>query len=68
MLIRDRQLKPVNTCSTGKLQFNAFSERLDIPLPCRLVREGFPYVSLKEQQRMVSHPVQQYQATLANME
>lgn len=32
---------------------NPFSGRLDIPLPCRLVNEGFPCVRLIEQRRMV---------------
>ncbi|KAK5111305.1 hypothetical protein LTR85_012200 [Meristemomyces frigidus] len=50
----DEQLKPTNICSHGKLQFNMFNECMDIPLPCRLVREGFPYVQLREQQRMHS--------------
>ncbi|KAK5119587.1 hypothetical protein LTR85_007416 [Meristemomyces frigidus] len=48
----DRQLKPTNTSSTGKVQFNAYSDRLDIALPCRLVREGFPCFRLLEQRRM----------------
>ncbi|KAK4548249.1 hypothetical protein LTR36_010119 [Oleoguttula mirabilis] len=51
----DKQLKPVNPGAGRKLQFNMFSERLAIPLPSRLVREGFQHVSLREQQRM--HPV-----------
>lgn len=32
--------------------FNPFADRLDIPLPCRLVREGFPCHRLLEQRRM----------------
>ncbi|KAK3654018.1 hypothetical protein LTR56_003453 [Elasticomyces elasticus] len=52
MLGDDKQLKPTNTCSTGKVNFNAFNHRLDIPLPCRLVEEGFPHYPLREQRRM----------------
>ncbi|KAK4888950.1 hypothetical protein LTR27_012230 [Elasticomyces elasticus] len=52
MLGDDKQLKPTNTCSTGKVKFNAFNHRLDIPLPCRLVEEGFPHYPLREQRRM----------------
>ncbi|KAK0260293.1 hypothetical protein LTS09_005109 [Friedmanniomyces endolithicus] len=48
----DKQLKPTNTCSRGKINFNAFNDRLDIPLPCRLVDEGFPHYRLLEQRRM----------------
>lgn len=32
--------------------FNPFNERIDNPLPCRLIREGFPYFRLREQRRM----------------
>ncbi len=45
-------MKPTNTCSRGKINFNAFNDRLDIPLPCRLVEEGFPHYRLLEQRRM----------------
>ncbi|KAK4548272.1 hypothetical protein LTR36_010142 [Oleoguttula mirabilis] len=48
----DRQLKPTNTSSKDKVQFNAYSDRLDVALPCRLVREGFPCFRLLEQRRM----------------
>ncbi|KJY02467.1 hypothetical protein TI39_contig50g00005 [Zymoseptoria brevis] len=55
----DRQLQPTNTCirdhnrDTGvHTQYNAYFDRLDISLPCRLVAEGFPFVRLKEQRRM----------------
>ncbi|KAK1810468.1 hypothetical protein LTR12_015158 [Friedmanniomyces endolithicus] len=48
----DKQLKPTNTCSRGRINFNAFNDRLDIPLPCRLVEEGFPHYRLLEQRRM----------------
>ena len=47
-----RQLKPTNTSAKGKIQFNALSDRLDIPLPCRLAEEGFPIYRLLEQRRM----------------
>jgi len=48
-----RQLPPTNTSAKGKkVQFNAFNNRLDIPLPSRLAREGFPCVRLLEQRRM----------------
>lgn len=47
-----RQLSPVNTCSKDKLVFNPFLDRLNIALPRRLIREGFPYFVLREQRRM----------------
>lgn len=50
----DKQLTPTNTSAKGKIQFNAFCSRLNIPLPCRLVREGFPCFRLREQHRMHS--------------
>lgn len=52
LTIIDRQLKPTNTSAKEKIQFNAYSNRLDIALPCRLVREGFPCYRLREQRRM----------------
>ncbi|KAK3626304.1 hypothetical protein LTR56_019881 [Elasticomyces elasticus] len=52
MLGDNKQLKPTNTCANGKVDFNAFNHRLDIPLPCRLVEEGFPHYRLLEQRRM----------------
>lgn len=54
MLTCNSQLKPTNTTSKGKLVFGQFTEQLDISLPTRLLNNGFPYVYLKEQQRMVS--------------
>lgn len=47
-------MPPINTCAGGKdkadePQFNPFRDRLDVALPCRLVREGFPHVRLEEQ-------------------
>lgn len=48
----DRQLLPTNTSAKGKTQFNYFSDRLDIALPNRLEREGFPCHRLLEQRRM----------------
>ena len=47
-----RQLKPTNTCAKDRVQFNAYNDRLDIALPCRLVKEGFPVFRLLEQRRM----------------
>lgn len=47
------QLKPTNVTSKGKLVFGQFGEQLDLALPARLVKHGFPYVYLKQQQRMV---------------
>ena len=40
--------------SKGKLHFNIYNDRLNLPLPLRLINEGFPHTSLKEQQHM--HP------------
>lgn len=51
----ERQLAPTNTSSKGKLVHSHFGAQLDIALPNRLVKEGFPFVFLKEQQRMVRH-------------
>lgn len=34
------------------MQFNAYNDRLDISLPCRLAREQFPCFRLLEQRRM----------------
>ncbi|KAF2774488.1 hypothetical protein EJ03DRAFT_347084 [Teratosphaeria nubilosa] len=48
----DKQLRPTNTCSRGAVTFNAFNHRLNIDLPSRLVREGFPVYRLLEQRRM----------------
>ncbi|EMC93486.1 hypothetical protein BAUCODRAFT_243573 [Baudoinia panamericana UAMH 10762] len=48
----DKQLKPTNTSSKKNDRYNAFSDRLDISLPCRLVRQGFPHFRLLEQRRM----------------
>ena len=48
------QLAPTNTASDGKLVFGQYTKQLDIALPHRLVKEGYPYVFLREQQRM--HP------------
>ncbi|KAH9833625.1 AAA domain, partial [Teratosphaeria destructans] len=48
----DKQLRPTNTCSRGTVTFNAFNDRLNIDLPSRLVREGFPVYHLLEQRRM----------------
>lgn len=50
----DKQLQPTNTSAKGKVVFNTFSDRLDIALPVRLVREGFPCYRLLEQRRMHS--------------
>lgn len=55
MLGDERQLEPTNTCAKGRVQFNPFSERLNIPLLSRLKREGFPCVELVEQHRMSHH-------------
>lgn len=48
----DKQLQPTNTSSKGEVVFNAFRDRLDISLPVRLMREGFPCYRLVEQRRM----------------
>ncbi|KAI7478687.1 hypothetical protein KC357_g4295 [Hortaea werneckii] len=68
------QLKPTNTnakTEAGKPEFNPYSDRWDLSLPTRLVRQGFPYVALKTQMRMhkdlasfVSRSF--YEGTLAN--
>ncbi|KAK3680639.1 hypothetical protein LTR37_021127 [Vermiconidia calcicola] len=50
----DKQLQPPNTSAKGETQFNYFSDRLDIPLPNRLVQEGYPCHFLLEQRRMHS--------------
>lgn len=50
----DKQLQPVNTSAKGKVKFNYFSDRLNISLLARLVREGFPHHRLLEQRRMHS--------------
>ena len=55
MLGDERQLEPTNTCAKGRVQFNPFNERLNIPLLSRLKREGFPCVELVEQHRMNHH-------------
>lgn len=47
------QLKPTNTTSKGNLVFGQFNEQLDLALPSRLVKHGFPFTYLKKQQRMV---------------
>ena len=47
-------MKPVNTCYKNRIQYTPFAERLDIALPTRLIRQGFPCYRLKEQRRM--HP------------
>lgn len=47
-----RQLQPTNTSAKGAVQFNYFSDRLDIALPTRLEKEGFPCYHLAEQRRM----------------
>lgn len=48
----DKQLKPTNTSSKGDVVFNAFSARLNISLPARLVNENFQCHRLVEQRRM----------------
>ena len=51
----DRQLPPPNTSAKDRkanAMFNYFYERLDMPLPNRLVEEGFPCYYLVEQRHM----------------
>ncbi|KAI7090632.1 hypothetical protein KC356_g1315 [Hortaea werneckii] len=51
----EKQLDPANTNAkntTGKPQFNPYSDRLSLSLPTRLVRQGFPYLALDTQMRM----------------
>ncbi|SMR52371.1 unnamed protein product [Zymoseptoria tritici ST99CH_3D1] len=48
----DRQLRPPNKSADRKVQYNHYLKRLDISLPLRLKREGWPCFELKEQYRM----------------
>ncbi|GIZ38434.1 hypothetical protein CKM354_000185100 [Cercospora kikuchii] len=50
----DRQLGPVNTCSSEKFQIALYLDRLNISLLSRLINQGFPHNKLLEQHRM--HP------------
>ncbi|KAI7371119.1 hypothetical protein KC354_g790 [Hortaea werneckii] len=70
----EEQLNPTNTnakTKEGRPRFNPYSDRWSLPLPTRLVRQGFPYVALRTQMRMhkdlasfVSRSF--YEGTLAN--
>ncbi|KAI6816279.1 hypothetical protein KC365_g15540 [Hortaea werneckii] len=51
----EEQLNPTNTnakTKEGRPRFNPYSDRWSLPLPTRLVRQGFPYVALRTQMRM----------------
>ncbi|SMR51281.1 unnamed protein product [Zymoseptoria tritici ST99CH_1E4] len=47
-----KQLRPPNKSADRKIQYNYYLKRLDISLPNRLKREGWPCLELKEQYRM----------------
>lgn len=47
-------MKPINTCFTNRAQYTPFAGCLDVALPTRLIRQGFPVFRLEEQRRM--HP------------
>lgn len=52
LLTSNRQLRPPNKSADRKVQYNHYLKRLDISLPLRLKREGWPCFELKEQYRM----------------
>lgn len=47
-------MKPTNKSAQGLIEFNPYNKRLEISLPMRLIRQGFPSIELREQMRMVS--------------
>lgn len=44
----------MNTTSKDGFQFGQFNQQIDVALPTRLIRQGFPFIELREQSRMVS--------------